>query len=287
MAFIFVAALWITAPVAAQDVAAVDVSSEGGIDYWCRTKEDKSYFIYGACADVLRAAAASVAMVNWAMIGQGPCSDEMQEAVGRLSWFYGVFRVRVLDMMMFAYQDFVEKSLPVQEGLESMLLHQDERMLASALIRTFKHERVTPMYKDVNQLVLPDTSEKDAAHLYRSCQEAIKEPQTPESRRAEAFCDATISGIWIGYALVQETLLSYTLKEGACAARISGNILAGVQQRLDHTIACAAPHRKTNKEIAALYVLDVDSLPPDAKTSMQKEPAVLGMIGTISRICMK
>ena len=277
--FIFAAVLLRTEPAVTQD-------TEGNIDHWCRTAEDKSDFVRSACADVFRAAAASVAMVNWGTVGQGrPCGDEMQEAMDRLAWFWGVFRTWPIEFMPMMYEDFIKSGFIVPEGLEKMLSDKDERMLAAAMIKYFKYERKESIGIDANQIIPLGVREKDAAHLYESCRHVIQDPQTPESRQGAAYCKATISGIWVGYALVDEALQSYKPVAGACAEQVERSVLSGVRQRLSHDMACPVSRRKSNAEIAAQYVHDVDSLSQDSRISMQKQPAVLGMIQTISHSC--
>lgn len=277
--FIFVAVLLRADP-------AVTQGAESNIDHWCRSAEDnKSSFIRSACADVLRAAAASVAMVNSAVIGQQPCADEMKEAVQQLAWFYGAFYTWPIEFMPMMYEDFIKSGFIVPDGLEKMLPDKDERMLAAAMIKYFKYERKEFIGIEANQLILLGVREKNAAHLYESCQHLSQNLQTPESQNAATYCKATISGIRIGYALVDEALQSYAPKEGICAEPVERHVLSGVRQRLSHDMTCPVSRRKTNAEIAALYVRYVDSLPPEARESMQKDPAVLGMIQTISLGC--
>ena len=239
------------------------------------------------CADVIRSAQYSSLWVLQAMFSYNdPCLKEKKAAQAEMALIPRVSFVASIEDVAKQYVEFVEKGSPPISSLENILIGQDEIMMASSMISNYKNASIpTPVADDMNTKLPwgePSAWKDDTYDLFKQCSWVEK------SRGAweifdRSYCNALISGIWIGYAVTQYDPPFYN--EGEVCAKERNEYVQAIFRRYNHSEACYLPHRKTNKEIARSFVQMVNSMSAGSAMILQKNGAFLSMLGAINKTC--
>lgn len=249
----------------------------------CKKKLSDARFELSYCADFIRGIGSAAYILSATLFSNGECAKENIEAHDTIKKFWQPTQVLQVSDIAKDYVAYVSEGNAPLAAFNNILRSEDEKMLSSSIVYNYKKYKSAKDAKEKLNFLKTDLNSKTARKLYESCLSVNKKLSTPSDSFDHSYCNATISGIWVGYALLQYQIPNYNNNEACADTR--NDLVASFMKRFNRQMACYAPFRKDNQDIARAYTRMMGDFPVEKVMLYAAEPAGAGMAAAIQMSC--
>lgn len=249
----------------------------------CKESVASPNFEVSYCADLLRNAlygftwiTSSTPPSNW-----GKCDKELKANENAFKWLR--YLPKAISLVEIAKRYVSQKSANAIQPLASPFLMTDDEQELASVIASYKHRAGTALNKSFENELGKRLDSKTPYWLYESCR-SVRDPMRGVTFIGD-YCDAVVSGLWIGYAVAYSTLPNIGddhICEGKRARQIEN-----LRERYWSGFACDGTRRKTNFDTAIAYIDSVERRTPSQLLRLADEPPHLEVVRQISALCKK